>query len=98
MGFFFFEKYESLDLIGKLAIGFLIFKSTLVSALMSIIFIFYGDFLIKKYNIENRFPKLAKIIKLRRKFSTFYLIWNASLIIAVISVESLFCIAVIFDL
>jgi len=67
------DKYETLDTIGKLAIGILILKSTLLSALISIIFIYYGDHLINKYNLENRFPKLAGIIKFRRKFSTYYL-------------------------
>ncbi len=42
-------------------------------SIFSIISIFYGDYLIIKLNIENKFPRLAKFIQLRRKFRQFYL-------------------------
>jgi hypothetical protein len=90
------ENYENLDFLGKIALGLLLLKYTLVSSIISIIFIFYGDFLIKKYKIEVNYPKLAKIISLRRKFQKYYLIMDSLIIVSVILIEIIFCIAVLF--
>lgn len=86
------ESFETLDALEKFAISIILFKSVLISALISIVFIFYGDILIKKYNLELRYPKIANIINLRRKFSRYYLILNICLIIYVISIEIIFSI------
>lgn len=85
-----FDNFESLDTYSKLALSMLIFKSVLISAFISIIFVFYGDFLIKRFNLETRFPKLAIIIQLRRKFTKYYLIWNCSIIAFITFVEVFF--------
>ena len=45
-------------------------------SLFSIISIFYGDFLITKLNLEVKYPKLGKFIKLRRKFQHFYILMD----------------------
>lgn len=60
------ENFENLNGIKKLAVSLLFLKITLLSSLLSIVFVFYGDYLLTKYNIENRFPKLGKIIQLRK--------------------------------
>lgn len=84
---FFAEKFEALNTIGKLALSMLILKSVLISALISIIFIFYGEHLLVKYQVETRFPRLATVIKLRRKFSRYYLIVNCLMIAVIILFE-----------
>uniref|UniRef100_UPI0030FEF895 hypothetical protein n=1 Tax=Singerocybe alboinfundibuliformis TaxID=1346812 RepID=UPI0030FEF895 len=89
------EQFEHLDAYSKIALSLLFFKSALISALVSIVFIFYGDYLINKYNIETRFPKLAKIILLRRKFSRYYLLWNSSLVLFIILIEVFFCLSIL---
>jgi len=86
------ERFETLDTLEKFAISIILLKSVLITALISIVFIFYGDYLIKKYNLELRYPKIANIIHLRRKFSRYYLILNICLIIYVISIEIIFSI------
>lgn len=43
-------------------------------SLFSILAIFYGDYLIIKLDLENKLPRLAKLIQLRRKFQHFYII------------------------
>lgn len=53
-------------------------------SLFSIISIFYGEFLIQKFSLEIKFPKLAKFIQLRRKFQQFYLLINTLIIFIVI--------------
>lgn len=88
--------YENLDTYGKIALSLLLLKSVLISALLSILFIFYGDFLLNKYNLETRYPRLAKIIILRRKFSKYYLILNCSVVLFVILIEVIFSLAILF--
>ena len=79
----------------KLAVTLLFSKSVLISAIISIIFIFYGDYLIKKYNLESKYPKLATFIKYRRQFQKYYLISSCLTIFIIIFSEIVFCIAVL---
>jgi hypothetical protein len=65
------------------------------SALISIIFVFYGYILIEKYDLENRYPKLAKLIQLRQKFQKYYFNYYCFLIISVIVMEIAFAVAVL---
>jgi hypothetical protein len=52
--------------------------------LLTIISIIYGDMLIKYFNLEEKYPKLAKIIQLRRKFQQYYLFINTLIIIVIL--------------
>ena len=40
----------------------------ITACLISLGTILYGDYLIKYFNIEAKYPKIAKFIQLRRKF------------------------------
>jgi hypothetical protein len=53
-------------------LGFVIVLSSLVSIAM----VLFGDFLIKIFNLEEKYPKLARFIQLRRKFQFYYLNYN----------------------
>jgi hypothetical protein len=77
----YFDKYSSLE---KLAIINLIYSNILIGSLISIVFIFYGEFLIKYFNLEKRYPKLAKFIQLRRKFQHFFFIYNVLWILLIL--------------
>lgn len=44
----------------------------LFSSVLNLSFVFYGEYLIKKFNIVNKYPKLGKIIAIRSKFQHFY--------------------------
>lgn len=88
--------FEGLNGIKKLAVSLILGKSVIFSALISIIFIFYGNILIEKYDLENRYPKLAIFIKLRRKFQKYYLNYYCGLIIIIIITEVAFALAVLF--
>jgi hypothetical protein len=46
--------------------------------------IFFGDYLIKYFNLEKSYPKLAAFIQMRRKFQNYYIILNMILIILVL--------------
>jgi hypothetical protein len=90
------EQFENMNTISKLAISLLITKSILLSSLISIIFVLYGDYLIKKYELESRFPKLERIIKLRRAFQKYYLIFDGLIIFTIILMEVIFCISILY--
>lgn len=69
-----FLKTLSHDQVGALAN--LLFSQVILSASISIFFIYYGDVLINRFNLEIKYPKLAKLISLRRKFQQYYLLVN----------------------
>ena len=82
--------FETLSSWEKLAVSLLLSKTIILSALLGIIFNYYGDFLLNRFKIESRFPKLASIIKLRRTFSRYYFFIDCSLILGVILLEMVF--------
>jgi NADH-ubiquinone oxidoreductase chain 6 len=90
-----FDWFESLGGIQKLAVSLLLLNSVLFSCLLNIIFIFYGNILINKFNLEVRYPNLAKIIKLRQLYTKYYLILNCLLILAIIIAQVVFSIAIL---
>jgi hypothetical protein len=69
-----FEWYECFWGVQKLAIFLILSKSLILSALTSVVFIHYGDILIEKYDLVNKYPKLAKFIELRQKYQKYYFI------------------------
>jgi len=56
----------------------------LLFSIFTIISILFGNTIIEKYNLEKRFPKLAKLFQLRKKATKYSLILNFSLIILVL--------------
>ena len=73
--------FESINIFKRIALSLLLLKGVILSSIFSLIFILYGDYILKKYNIESRYPKIAKIIQLRRKFLTYYFLFDGVLII-----------------
>ena len=53
----------------------------ILTCLISILFSFYGDFLITKFKLEEKFPKLSGLIKLRVKLLHSSVLINSLLII-----------------
>ena len=54
-----------------MAFSGLLLNSLIKSYTVSIIL--YGDYLIKRFDLENKYPKLAKFIKIRRLLQNYYL-------------------------
>jgi hypothetical protein len=92
------EYIESLNIVEKIALSLLLFNYVIFSALISIVFIFYGDYLINKFHIEKRFPNLAYFIKLRRKFQSYYLLLCICWIFFILLIEILFSIGILFGI
>jgi predicted PurR-regulated permease PerM len=73
-----FNNYlSSLSTIELGAVAHTLAAVTILLCLLSILSAYYGDRLIIYFNLETRFPKLAKIIRLRRTFQDYYIGFNA---------------------
>ena len=57
---------------------------TIFISLISLFTVFYGNVLIDKFNIEIRFPKLGKLIILRRKFQMYYSLLDFFILFSII--------------
>jgi len=49
-------------------------------SLNSLIAIYFGDYLINRFNIEDKYPRIYKFIQLRRKFQVYFLIKDLTII------------------
>ena len=49
--------------------------------LISVISAFYGNLFINKYNLEEKYPKLSGLIKLRIKLQHYYIVSNVIFIL-----------------
>ena len=45
----------------------------------SILGVFFGNEIIKYFDLENKYPKLSIYFKLRAKFQRYYLLWDISI-------------------
>ena len=75
------EFLNSLTILELFAFISLCFNLVILSALLSIIFILYGDFLIKHFNLETKYPKLANFINFRKKITKYTMFYNIFLIL-----------------
>jgi DNA polymerase III delta prime subunit len=53
-------------------------------AINSVIMIYYGDILIKYFNLEKKYPKLSHLIQLRRKILSYHMLINFIIIYSII--------------
>lgn len=49
-------------------------------SLNSLIALYFGDYLINRFNIEDKYPRIYKFIQLRRKFQVYFLIKDLTII------------------
>jgi hypothetical protein len=76
--------FDGLNYEQNLAMANILGSIFIIFTLFSIISIFYGDKLITYFDLENKYPKTAKFIQIRRKFQQYYLIMNIGLIFIVL--------------
>lgn len=87
--------YHNLNKLQQLCFSLLILNGVIFVCLVNICLTLFGEYLIKRFSLESRFPKLSKLILLRRKFQSYYLKFNILAIFIVVLSEILFSIAVI---
>jgi hypothetical protein len=68
--------FLSLNFLDLLLYTHLLIGIFVLLCLISVITIVYSDQFIKYLKLETKYPKLAKIIQLRRKFQNYYLFLN----------------------
>lgn len=75
------DSFDSLDGISKLVCFVMFSNYVVLSCIFSILINLYGNYLMEKYNLEERYPKIAFFIKYRRKLSKYYIFSNFLFII-----------------
>lgn len=89
--------YNNLNSLQQICFSLLILNSVIFVCIINICFSLFGEYLylIKRFLLESRYPKLSKLLLLRKTFQNYYLKINLLLIILIIIGEMLFSIAVI---
>ena len=72
--------FNSLPLTQQGALTHIVVSTTILISLSSLVTVFYSDYLIKRFNVESKFPRLAKYISLRRTFQQYYFLLNTVVI------------------
>jgi hypothetical protein len=60
--------------------------TVIIISLISLFTIFYGNILIDYFKLEQKLPRIAKFIQLRRKFQMYYSLLDFTIILIVISI------------
>lgn len=81
------EKLISLSELKEVIICYIVMNGLILTSTVNIIFTLFGEYLINRFSLESRFPKLAKLIALRRKFQSYYLKINFSIIIVDVLIQ-----------
>lgn len=72
---------NELNLIKQLAVSLLIGHGLILSIVVNILFIQLGDKFISKFNLEEKYPRIKRVIEYRKKFQKFYIINSIFLIV-----------------
>lgn len=78
----YYDFLNTLTVVQKGALGHLLAAIFILLCFTSILTIFYGETLIKYFEIEKRFTKIARFIEIRRKFQQYYFALNTCLILS----------------
>ena len=62
----------------------------ILSCIINIILSLFGEHLINKFNLKNKYPKLAIIIELKSKYQNYYLKLNVVLLLLCLFGQMLF--------
>lgn len=76
------NSFESLSGISKLVCTMIFSSSIILWCLFGIILNLYGNYLLDRFKLEEKYPKIALFINYRRKLSKYYIISNFLLIIS----------------
>lgn len=84
-----------MDGISKLTCMILLSNSIILWCIYGIIIGMYGNYLLDRFKLEERFPKIALIIKYRRKLSKYYLMSNFLMIIILCLINMIFGLSIL---
>jgi len=80
---------NNLDLLGTIGFTLLMGHTLILSIVVNLLFIYFGDQFINKFKLEERYPKIRKVLDYRRKFQRFYTI-NGIILIIITSLTFIF--------
>lgn len=72
---------DNLNLHQKYALIHILLSIIIFISILNIMILYLGDELIKYLKLEEKYPKLAKYIKLRRKFITYNIMFDSLVIL-----------------
>ncbi len=78
-----YEYLDTLTLLQESALLHIILFFILLTTVINILGVLFGNELLKYFNLEERYPNLAIFFKLRSKFQRYYLIWNVFILFTV---------------
>nr|YP_008080583.1 orf230 [Flammulina velutipes]AEF33907.1 orf230 [Flammulina velutipes]AEO19636.1 orf230 [Flammulina velutipes]AEO19668.1 orf230 [Flammulina velutipes]AEO19699.1 orf230 [Flammulina velutipes] len=73
-------KYENLNIISKVLFLYSFSAGLVLNCVWVIALNFYGEYLITKYKLDDKYPKLARFINMRKKIGKFYILSNITFI------------------
>jgi len=89
------SRFETFDGLTKTACLMMFSNYLIISCLFTITINLYGDYLIDRFKLEEKYPKVAIFIKYRRKFSKYLILSNIIYILLVCLINIFYGITVI---
>ena len=86
---------NNLDCIGNIAFSMLISQSLILSIVINLLFIYFGDQFINKFKLDERYPKIKVIFEYRKKFQRFYTIHGIFLIVLTLIINIVFAVNIL---
>jgi hypothetical protein len=88
-------KFETLSGLNKLVCTMLLSNYLILWCIYSILIGIYGEYLLNRFKLEERFPKIAFIIKYRKRVQKYYMITNFLMIIIICLINMVFGLSVL---
>ena len=89
------NNFESLSGLSKLLCTVLLTSSLILWSLFSIILTLYGNYLLDRFKLEKKYPKIAIFINYRKNLSKYYLIINFIYIIILCLINIILSISIL---
>ena len=71
-----YDFLDSLTLFQESAVVHILLFIVLLLTVFNIFYVFFGNEIITYFKLEQRFPSISGLIRLRAKFQRYYLMWN----------------------
>jgi hypothetical protein len=89
-------RFETFNGVTKIACILMFSSSIIISCVFSIAVNLYGNYLLNRFKLEEKYPKLAIFIKYRQTVSKYYILSNLIYIVSVCLMNIYLGISIIF--
>ena len=89
------SRFETFDGLTKTVCLMMLSSSFIISSLFGISINLYGNYLLDRFKLEEKYPKIAIFIKIRRKVSKYYILSNIIHILIICIMNMLYGISVL---